>query len=100
MMDRMELMFGGLFGGLFGGAVDTAAMLLFVCAGVLFFLAPILGYRSDRRGALSASLYLLVTYAAVALIQMFVIYLQFMDRSSSRGGSSSESSGHIIFIFV
>ena len=41
-----------------------------------------------------------MTYAAVSLIQMFVIYLQFMDRSSSRGGPSGDSTGHVIFIFI
>jgi|SRR5262245_22453769 len=99
-MDRLEFMFSGLFGGLFGGAIDTAAMLLFVCVGVLFFLAPVLGYRSDRRGALAASMYLLVTYAAVALIQMFIMYLQVFDRTSRSGVDPDRSTGHIFFIFA
>jgi hypothetical protein len=92
----MMRMLGGLFGA--GGGADWVVIFLFVAAGVLFFLAPVLGYRSDRRGGLATSMYLLVAYTGVSLIQLFVQYIQMLDRDG--GGGGRDGGFHLFFIFA
>jgi hypothetical protein len=92
-----EFMFRG-FTGLPGG-LDWAAILLFVAVAVLYFLAPVLGYRADRRAPLAASLYVLVGYAGLSFIQVVLQYTQILDRTG-RGGPQPESIVHVFFIFA
>jgi hypothetical protein len=94
-MDMEDFMGSRGFGGLFAGGIDYIAVFLFVAIAVLYFLAPVLGYRPERRGTLAASLYLLVGYAGASLIQMLIVYLQVLSRSS-RG----DATGHIFFLFA
>src|SRR5438128_6860880 len=68
-----EMMTLRLFGGMFGGAIDWAAVLLFLGVGVVYFLAPVLGYHPDRRGTLAGSLYVLVGYAGLSVIQLLML---------------------------
>jgi hypothetical protein len=90
-----------LVGGMASGGIEWMAVLLFVAVAVLYFLAPVLGYRADRRGALGASLYLLVGYAGLALMQLFVQYLQVLDKPTpGLGRGSGESGVHILFAFA
>ena len=87
-----------LFGAGLGGGVDWAAVFAFVAAAVFYFLAPVIGYRIDRRGPLAVSMYLLIAYAGLALIQVFVQYTATLDHGapSMRG----ESGLHLFFAFV
>jgi hypothetical protein len=92
-----EFAFLRLFGGLSGG-VDLAAIVAFIAFGIVYFLAPVVGYRTDRRGALAAALYLLVTYAAVGVIQLFVQYILLVDTGAPRPGG--RDGFHFMFIFA
>jgi hypothetical protein len=101
-MDEFRLMqlMSGMFGG--GGGIDVAAVLLFVVVAVLFFLAPVLGYRSDRRGGLAASLYVLVGYGGVSVMQLFLQYMQILERNPRGGGGGGfdQAGFHVMFIFA
>jgi hypothetical protein len=92
-----ELMWLRLFGGTLGGGIDWAAVLLFLGIAAVYFVAPTLGYSPYRRGAIGASLYLLVGYAAMSLFQLAMQYLQVLDKT----GQGRETSGiHILFVFA
>jgi hypothetical protein len=84
-----ELMMLRLFGGGFGSGVDLAAVLAFVVFAVVAFLSPVIGYEPRRSTAIPASLFLLVGYVAVSVIQLILQWTQLLDgsgRGFGRGG--------------
>jgi predicted membrane channel-forming protein YqfA (hemolysin III family) len=91
-MDQFQMLSRG-FPLLYAGPMEWVAIFLFVAIAVLYCLAPALGYRPERRGALAASLYLLVGYGAVTLVQFLLMYLQLLSRSSG------DATGHMFFLF-
>jgi hypothetical protein len=99
-----SLMWLRLFGGGFGTGVDTAAVIAFVVFGVVSFLGPALGYRPGRSGGVTASLFLLIGYVAVSLVQLGVQWMQVLDRVGTggpmMGGGRGESSIHYLFLFA
>jgi hypothetical protein len=88
-MDEMfsSRLFGGPFAGLFG-AFDLVAMLAFVAFATVYVAAPALGYRADRRGLVGASLYILIGYGCLSVLQMGMLFVLTMDRPSSRSGET------------
>jgi hypothetical protein len=56
----------------FGSGFDLIALIVFVAGAVIYVLAPVLGYDSDRRRALVLALYALVGFASVTLVQMLL----------------------------
>src|SRR5262245_55202420 len=89
-----------LLGGLTGGGIDLVAIVAFVAAAVLYFLAPVVGYRPDRRGALAISMYLLVGYAGLALMQVFIQYTAFLDKGTGGNVTRGDTGLHVLFGFV
>jgi hypothetical protein len=82
-----EMLWLRMFGGGFGSGVDVAAVLAFVAFGIVSFLTPVLGYRPARSGGITASLYLLVGYVGMSIVQLLLFWSQYvneMERSSSR----------------
>lgn len=92
MMFRM-LGAGSLFGG-----IDWVAVLAFLVIAVVYWLTPILGCRFHRPGNVAASLYLLIGYAGVSLLQFIVQFFQLLERSG-RGMGGGEGSLHLFFGF-
>jgi hypothetical protein len=97
-MDELTLL--RLQGGLMGGVIDWAAVLLFIAIAVLYYLAPVLGYRPDRRGALAVALFLLVGYAALSVIQQFVFYMKFVDPRPQSRPQDPMAEMHQHFLFA
>jgi len=64
---------------------------------VVYWLTPILGCRFHRPGHVAASLYLLIGYAGVSLLQVIVQFFQLLDRSGR--GMGGEGSLHLFFGF-
>jgi hypothetical protein len=94
-----EMMWLRMFGG-FGSGVDLTALLAFVAFGVVAFLAPVVGYRPGRSGGVTASLYLLVGYVGVSVLQLLMLWLQ-LDRSSGgSGGGSVGRGGEVSIVFA
>src|SRR5262245_56000178 len=62
------------------GGIEWTVVLLFVGVAFLYFLAPVLGYRPDRRGTLAAALYLLVAYAGLSLVLFLVLAMGIPSR--------------------
>lgn len=100
-MDMEEMMMLRLFGGSFGSGIDWVAVLAFLVIAVVYWLTPILGCRFHRAGAIAASLYLLIGYAGVSLLQFIVQFFQILDRSGGRMGMGrDEASLHLFFGFA
>jgi len=56
----------------FGSPFDVIALVVFIAFAVVYMLVPVLGYESQRRGALAFALYALVAFAGVGLAQMLL----------------------------
>jgi hypothetical protein len=94
-----ELMWLRVFGGALGSGIDLTAVLAFVAFGVLAFLAPVVGYR-ERPTGLSASLFLLVGYGVVAVLQFAVQWLQLLDEPAQNLGRRADSSPNVLLLFA
>jgi len=68
-----------LFGGGFGGGIDLTALIAFLAFAVFYLIVPLLGYGPERPPALVASLYLMVGYAGLSLVQLLVMWVQIVD---------------------
>src|SRR5436305_10546188 len=98
-MDEMLLlrMTGGL-----GAGLDVPALLAFIAFAVIYFLAPVVTHSRERPTALALSLYLMIGYAGLALIQWC---LQWLEISNGLGGNfgmpaRQPMAAHLLFAFV
>jgi hypothetical protein len=81
------------------GGVDWVVVFAFFAIAVIYVIVPVIGYEPRRPSQFAASLYLLVAYASVTLVQQLLQYLHFLEGSSvNRGNSSLEA--HVIFGFA
>ena len=87
-----------LFGTTSAAAVEWFAVFSFIAFAVVYFLAPVLGYQSQKRSFLLASLYLLIGYGLLALLQLLIQY--FMVLVSSNGPSTGRAAVHLLYIFA
>jgi hypothetical protein len=97
MMMRM-MMFGGA-GGMFGSGIDLSALIAFLVFGVVYLLVPVLGYQTERPRGFIVSLYALIAYGGISLLQLiFVLMMQF-NRAPMRalGGNEIFSVAAMIF---
>jgi hypothetical protein len=79
------------------GGLDLFVILSFIAFALVYFLAPVLGYPAERRGTILISLYLLLGYGLLDLLQLAIEYLLFL--SNSNGDRSVRSAIHFGFIF-
>jgi hypothetical protein len=83
-----------------GAGVDWVVVLLFIAIAIVYFLAPVLGYRAGR-SALAGALYLLVGYAGVSLGKLFLDFTQVNDRSSQlRAEGNPQEAIQVLFLFL
>lgn len=82
MRDFEGMMFLQMMGA--GSVVDWVVILSFFAVALTYFLAPVLGYNPERRGMVGASLYLLLAYAGISVLQYALLYLQMMDPGGGR----------------
>ncbi len=97
-MDQLELF--RLYGHTLGGVLDWSAVLLFVVIAVVYFLAPVVGYRADRRGGLSAALFLLIGYASLSMIQIVVWYTKMVEPRPPTRQELGELHLHFLFAML
>ncbi len=62
-------------------------MLALLVVGLLYFLAPALGYTAYNRGLLLGSLWVLIAKMALAIFKMGIFFLEQLDRASGDGTS-------------
>ena len=77
--------------------VNGAEALLAVS--VLYFLAPVLGYRASGRGLLLSSLWLLIGKMGLGVLRVGIIAVQILD-STKMGGGSKSNTVETIFLFM
>ena len=63
----------------FGSGFDWIAVVAFIAFGIVYVIAPVIGYESGRRGSLVIAMYALIGYAAVTLLQMMMQWLQIIE---------------------
>ena len=64
-------------------------MLALLVVGLLYFLAPALGYTAYNRGLLLGSLWVLIAKMALVIFKMGILFLQELDRTSGDGVSQN-----------
>jgi hypothetical protein len=74
-----ELLWLRLSGGGFGGGIDITALIAFLAFAVFYLIVPLLGYGPERPAALAASLYLMIGYAGLSLVQLLLVWVQVID---------------------
>jgi hypothetical protein len=84
--------------GLFGGAADTVALWLFLAAAAVYFLAPAAGYGRGGRGALGASMILLIIQFGLSAANFTMHYLMSLD-SSPQTRPDVEFLNHMTMIY-
>jgi len=65
---------------------EWISILALLIIGTLYFLAPVVGYRSDRRGTLMLALWALIAKLAIGLFQHVYVALLLIDRPGGMGG--------------
>jgi hypothetical protein len=78
-----------------GATLEWFAVFCFVAFGVVYFLAPVLGYQRAGRTMLLAALCGLVGYGLLVLLQLLIQYIIFLDGSSGSGKAVI----HLTYIF-
>ncbi|MBI3407794.1 MAG: hypothetical protein HY040_05485 [Planctomycetes bacterium] len=66
--------------------IDITALIAFFAIAVIYFLAPVVGYRFQRPASMALALYLLVVHFGFSVIQMVFQWLQFLGGPAGRGG--------------
>jgi hypothetical protein len=79
--------------------VEWFVVFSFVAFGIVYFLAPVLGYDGQHRGMLSFSLYLLLGYGVLALVQVVIAYLIYLGSSNS-STTAAKAAVHLATIFA
>ena len=75
-------------------------MLALLVVGLLYFLAPALGYTSYNRGLLLGSLWVLIAKMALVIFKMGILFLEEMDGSSSGGGKLTGNAPMVAMLFA
>jgi hypothetical protein len=96
-----EMMFMRLFGGgMFGSAIDTSAVLAFFVVGVVYMLIPVLGYQTERPRGFLVSLYVLILYGAISLVQLLAQWVLILGGNGGPGIlGGRELFGHVLMLF-
>jgi hypothetical protein len=83
-----------IFGSATVGSIEWVAVFSFIAFALVYFLAPVAGYQAQKRGLLLASLYLLVGYGLLALLQITILYLVYL------AGPRGSGSGTMNFVTI
>jgi hypothetical protein len=80
-----ELLGLRMFAGGFGGGIDVTALIAFLAFAAFYLAVPLLGYGPERPAALAASLYLMIGYAGLSLMQLLLTWIQVVDGNLNVG---------------
>jgi hypothetical protein len=87
-------------GGSLLGGIDGLTLLAILAVAVLYFFAPVFGYRTGQRGMLLASMWVLIFKMALALLRVCIFALELLDRSSVSTGSGSRTTMQYVFVLI
>ena len=79
-----------------GGVIDTwgplVAMLGLLAVGLVYFVAPAIGYTTYNRGLLLGAMWVLIARLTLGIFRSGMVFLATMDQPSGGGPFSSSSS--------
>jgi len=81
--------------------LEYVVVISLIAFAMVYFLAPVLGYDGTSRGMIAISLYALLGYGLIVLLQLLINYLIYVANSSGNGMSqgSAKTMTHLGFIF-
>jgi hypothetical protein len=91
-----EMMWLRTFGSGFGSSIDLTAVIAFIAFGIVLFLVPVVGYRQENAGGIVASLFLLISFVGISVLQLIFQWVQVLDSKPARG----ETTLHLILGFA
>ncbi len=86
-------------GGMLGG-VDWLTLLALLAVALVYFLAPVFGYRTRQRGLLLASLWVFIGKMGLALLRVCILALEILDHPSTQPPSSTRSTVDPVFVLM
>ena len=97
-----ELLWLRLLGGGFTTGLDVTVLIAFIAFAAIYVIVPVIGYEPYGRGSMLAALWILIGYAALALIQLIVQWVQITDRQRPGAGAfgREEAGVNLFFIFA
>lgn len=84
-MNEWELM-RLMGGGSQTSGIDMTSLVALLTIAVIYFLAPVVGYRFQRPAGIVAALYILVGTTGVSVLQAIMQWLQWLDNGPGFGG--------------
>jgi hypothetical protein len=89
----------------FLSGIDWVTLVALLAIGLLYFLAPVLGYRPGQRGLLLASLWVLLGKMAMGVLKLCILALEILDRpgkvtSTGQTASSVSKAPETLFILM
>lgn len=85
--------------GAMGGRVDWLTVLALLVVAILYFLAPVFGYRTGNRGLLLASLWVFIGKMGLALLCVGILAMAYLDHPSMVSAGSPTGMG-TVFVFL
>ncbi|MGH7171801.1 MAG: hypothetical protein ACRELG_16105 [Gemmataceae bacterium] len=103
-MSNMELQMlllrsGATGGGILGG-VDWLTLLALLSVAILYFLAPVFGYRTSHRGLMLASLWVFIGKMALGLLRVGIFAMEILDRPKMGGSASSQTTLEMVLVLM
>jgi hypothetical protein len=101
-MDLDELLMRSLMTGGSGilGGIDWLTLLALLGVAVLYFLAPVFGYRTTNRGLLLASMWVFIGKMALATLRMCVLALEVLDRPKMTSSAGSRAALETVVVLM
>lgn len=97
---QMLLLRSGATGGSILGGVDWLTLLALLVVAILYFLAPVFGYRSSNRGMMLASLWVFIGKMVLTLLRVGIFAMEILDHPRMRGGFQGGMETVFVFLSV
>jgi hypothetical protein len=92
-----SMMMGG--SGILGG-IDWVTLLALLGVAVLYFLAPVFGYKTTNRGLLLASMWVFIGKMGLAMLRMCILALEVLDRPKMTSGAGSRATLETLVVLM
>jgi hypothetical protein len=92
-----EFLWLRMLGGGFAPVIDLPALIAFIAFAVIYLILPVLGFPQKSPKELVASLYLLVGYAAISLVQMLTYWI-YLNAGRAPPGARSMAGSNVLLL--
>ncbi|HEV3203023.1 MAG TPA: hypothetical protein VGY77_01510 [Gemmataceae bacterium] len=98
-MNIMHDVYAEVFSGFFSSG-DWATILLFLGMGLVYFLAPVVGYTLANRVGIALALWVLVGKMCLTLIRLSLLTTQLIDKPNSSPDDWFTSTFGLVLLYI